>query len=195
LREILAREDRPEKPSGRALVVFHACGRPPATEARATRAVLQAVASAGLRRLIVYPNTDRGHRGVIQAIEQHRRASPPDDVRVWRSLPRDDYLRTLIGVDVLVGNSSSGIIESPLAGTPSVDVGRRQGGREQGGTSVLHVDESYGAIRRGVLAALRKRPRPGRPTVYGDGRAGERIARVLARVPLTSDFARKVITY
>ncbi len=195
LREILTREDCPDKPSGRALVVFHACGRPPAAEARTMRAVLQAVASVGLRRLIVYPNTDRGHRGVIQAIEQHQRASPANEVRVWRSLPRDDYLRTLIGVDVLVGNSSSGIIEAPLASTPSVDVGPRQAGREPGGPSVLHVDESYGAIRRGVLAALRKRPRPGRPTVYGDGRAGERIARVLARVPLTSDFARKVITY
>ena len=195
LREILEHGKRPPKRLGQALVVYHAHGRPPAVEARAMSAVLRAVTSLGLRRLVVYPNTDRGHRGVIAAIEEHQRACTADQVQVWRSLPRDDYLRAMIGVDVLVGNSSSGIIEAPLAGTPSVNVGPRQAGRESGGTSVLHVDESCDAIRRGVLAALRKRSRPGRPTVYGDGRAGERIARLLACVPLPRDFARKVSTY
>jgi GDP/UDP-N,N'-diacetylbacillosamine 2-epimerase (hydrolysing) len=180
---------------GTALVVHHACGRPAAIEARTMNAILRAVASLGLRRLIVYPNTDRGHRGVIAAIEQHQRQSRPGDVEIARSLPRDDYLRALIDANVLVGNSSSGVIEAPSAGTPSVNIGPRQAGREPGGRSVRDVAESYTAIRAAVQTALSAHTKPARRTVYGDGRAGQRIARVLARLPLTMDFRRKVITY
>ena len=157
--------------------------------------VLRAVTSLGLHRLILYPNSDRGHRGVLRAIEEHRRRYGQDEVQVFRSLPRDDYLRALLHADVLVGNSSSGIIEAPLAGTPSVDIGERQAGREPGGLSVLHVAESYAAIRAGLQAALHMPRRPGRRTVYGDGRSGARIARILASTPLTDEFKRKVIAY
>lgn len=192
---------RPSRPRhcqadhGNALVVHHACGRPRAIEARTMNAVLRAVASLGLRRLIIFPNTDRGHRGVLDVIKRHQRQSRPEDVEVHRSLPRDDYLRALLAADVLVGNSSSGTIEAPLAGTPSVDVGARQAGREPGGTSVRHVGESYAAIRAAIQAALGARRTPGLHTVYGDGHAGQRIARILARLPLNADLRRKIIAY
>ena len=175
-------------------------------------ALLNAVKAAGLRRLIVYPNTDRGHSGVLQAIRHHRRRCSNQEVEVVRSLPRDDYLRALLEADLLVGNSSSGIIEAPLAGTPSVDVGRRQSGRQPGGPSVVPAEESEASIRAALRAALRKRPRPlftggqaasgtlaasGTPcrSVYGDGRAGERIARILAGLRFTEDLLRKRIRY
>ena len=180
---------------GAALVVYHAWGRPATAERRTTAALLRAVASLGLRRLIVWPNSDRGHTGVLQAITHHRRTSGAAAVRVFRSLPRDDYLPMLMAADVLVGNSSSGIIEAPLAGTPSVNVGPRQAGRQPGGPTVLQVGESYTAIRNGLVAALRKRPPPPGRTIYGDGRAGPRIARILATLPLSAGFARKLITY
>jgi GDP/UDP-N,N'-diacetylbacillosamine 2-epimerase (hydrolysing) len=178
-----------------ALVVYHARGRPAAAEARTMAALLRAVASLGLRRLILYPNTDRGHRGVLQAIERHRRQSPRQDVQVFRSLPRDDYLSALLSAAVLVGNSSSGIIEAPLAGTPSVDVGPRQAGRQPGGPSVIRCGESEAAIRQAVRRALGMPWRTGQRTVYGDGQAGPRIAHILAGLPLGSAFTRKVITY
>jgi UDP-N-acetylglucosamine 2-epimerase len=180
---------------GAALVVYHAWGRPATAERRTMTELLRAVASLGLRRLIVWPNSDRGHTGVLQAIAHHRRTSGAAAVRVFRSLPRDDYLRMLMDADVLVGNSSSGIIEAPLAGTPSVNVGPRQAGRQPGGPTVLQVGESYSAIRNGLAAALRKRPPPLGRTIYGDGRAGPHIARILATLPLTADLARKLITY
>ncbi len=180
---------------GTALIVYHAWGRLAAVERRSMTALLRAVAALGLRRLIVWPNSDRGHSGVLRAIAEHRRRHGSAAIRVFRSLPRDDYLRLLVHADVLVGNSSSGIIEAPLAGTPSVNVGPRQAGRQPGGPSVLQVGESYAAIVTGLRAALRKRPRPPGRTVYGDGRSGPRIARLLASLPLGADFARKLITY
>lgn len=196
LRELLAERGgmRAAGPTGQALVIYHAWGRPAAVEARTMDALLRAVAARGLRRLILYPNSDRGHRGVLQALARHARRYPRD-VEVVRSLPRDAYLRALLAADVLVGNSSSGIIEAPLAGTPSVNVGQRQAGRQVGGRSVVQVGETYAAIRAGLAAALRMRTRAARQTVYGDGRAGERIARILARVPIGPEAARKLICY
>jgi UDP-hydrolysing UDP-N-acetyl-D-glucosamine 2-epimerase len=178
-----------------ALVVYHARGRAAAVEAQTMEALLRAVAATGLHRVILYPNTDRGHRGVLQAIERHRRGSPRQEVRVVPSLPRDDYLRALIDAAVLVGNSSSGIIEAPLAGTPAVDVGPRQTGRQPGGPSVIHSGESELAIRQALQRALSIRRRASRWSVYGDGRSGPRIADILAQVPLNPEFGRKVITY
>ena len=180
--------------TGTALVVQHACGRSVAVERRIMEDMLRAVRSAGLRQMVVYPNSDRGHRGIIQAIEQHASANG-DDVQPIRSLPHDDYLRALLHADVLVGNSSSGIIEAPFAGTPSVDVGLRQAGREPGGSSVIHADESFSSIRGALRRALKKRPRLGGRSVYGDGRAGERIARLLATLPLTPTLTHKRLAF
>jgi UDP-hydrolysing UDP-N-acetyl-D-glucosamine 2-epimerase len=195
LREVLVDEPPRNGRSGEALVAYHAWGRAADVEQRTMTRVLSAVRAAGLRRTVFYPNTDRGHRGVLRAIEQHAGHHAGDQVRVVRSLPRDEYLRALIRADVLVGNSSSGIIEAPLAGTPVVNVGARQAGREPGGPCVIECDESAGGIRAALDAALKKRPRRGGKNIYGDGQAGVRIAEVLAEVPVTGEFARKLIAY
>ncbi len=192
LRELIDRTPLPRRQNA-ALVVMHPTGRPAATERRTARRVLEAVAAAGLRRIVIYPNSDRGHRGIIEAIEAHRRRHA--DVEVARSLPRDAYLRRLLEVRVLVGNSSSGIIEAPFAGTPVVNVGDRQQHRLAGGRGIHHADETRAAIQTALQAALRSRLRPGRRTPYGDGRAGERIAGVLAKLRITRSLLRKRIRY
>jgi UDP-N-acetylglucosamine 2-epimerase (non-hydrolysing) len=94
-----------------------------------------------------------------------------------------------------VGNSSSGIIEAPFAGTPSVNVGARQTGRQVGGRCVLHTGESLAAVRAGLRRACRRRPRRAAPGPYGDGGAGRRIAQILAGLPETARLTRKLITY
>lgn len=165
-----------------ALVVQHAYGRPPERERRVTRAVLDACAACGLRRIIVAPNSDRGHAGVLRAIREHLRLAPRGEAVLHRSLPRDEFLRALAEADVLVGNSSAGLLEAPFLGTPAVNVGERQKGREPGGPGVIHARESQSAIQAAIRTALRLRLKPGRAKVYGDGRAGSRIARKLAAV-------------
>jgi len=200
LREVL-QSDRGNYRSARcdapphALVGFHACGRPAAVEQRTMQMILRAVCTLGLRHTILYPNSDRGHPGVIRAIEDHGRKHGSDEATIHRSLRREEYLQLLVRSAVLVGNSSSGIIEAPFAGTPTVDIGPRQLGREPGGKSVLHVAENYPAIHAALRRALRLHPRPGQRTVYGDGHAGERIARILAGLHINDHLLRKTITY
>jgi len=179
----------------RALVLYHACGRSAAHEKRVMGAILRAVDRAKLFVTCVYPNTDRGHAGVVEAIEQHAGRANPCRFRVARSLGRDLFLRELIEADVLVGNSSCGIIEAATAGTASLDIGPRQEGREVSGKSVVHVGESFEAIRAGLSKTLSKRPVIGARSVYGDGCAGRLIAKCLARAPLSSAYVRKLNSY
>jgi len=176
----------------RALIVQHPCGRAAVVERRVMKAILGAVREVGLSATCIYPNSDRGHSGIIEAIETHRRRAGEDRFRVVRSLDHDTYLRLLIDADMLVGNSSSGIIEAATAGTPAVNVGRRQLGREVSGKSVIHAEETVASIRKALTKALQMRPITGRRSVYGDGAAGRRIAELLAAVPLDDAFRRKV---
>lgn len=194
LRQLTARVPARRARSGAALVVQHPCGRPATVEERITSKLLDAVAATGLRRIVICPNSDRGHRGIVRAIKRHADQHLDGEVEVHRSLPRDDYLRLLLRVDMLVGNSSSGLIEAPVAGTPVVNVGDRQRGREASGPGVIHVAETRTAILAGVRRALRRRMRPAGSGTFGDGRAGWRIAAILARLRITRELLRKQIT-
>jgi UDP-N-acetylglucosamine 2-epimerase len=147
---------------------------------------------------------------VLRAIAAHARQAPRGTVVVAPSLPREVFLRLIARADVLVGNSSAGIIEAPFLGTPVVNVGTRQAGREPGGPGIIHVAERRtpaatasaiaAAIRRALRmpqrrsAEARARHAAGR-SVYGDGRSGVRIAQRLALVPLTAALLHKQITY
>ncbi len=200
LRELIAAErTRPKVSRGqkKALIVQHPCGRSAEKERRVMQAVLSAVADEGLEATCIYPNSDRGHSGIIKAIKDHAalHAERNGMFRVVRSLDRDSYLRALIEANVLVGNSSSGIIEAATAGTPVVNVGRRQQRRELSGNSVVQADESAGSIRAAIRSALRKRPIMGGRSVYGNAPAGRRIATLLAKAPLTDSFRHKVLSY
>jgi UDP-N-acetylglucosamine 2-epimerase (non-hydrolysing)/GDP/UDP-N,N'-diacetylbacillosamine 2-epimerase (hydrolysing) len=177
-----------------ALVVQHAYGRDADTEKRSMNAVLRAVKAHHLDATIVYPNTDRGHTGVLEAIDRAH-ASNGGRFRVFESLPRREYLETLLRSRVLVGNSSSGIIEAAAVGMPAVNVGDRQKGRLPASTSVINARESFSDVRRALARALGTRPEKPRRTPYGDGNAGQRIAQVLARARLDTQTRRKQITF
>jgi UDP-N-acetylglucosamine 2-epimerase len=109
-------------------------------------------------------------------------------------LDRESYIRLMKGARLIVGNSSSGIIESAAAGIPAVNVGPRQAGRLRCGRGVIDCPYGEKHVLRGIRDSLRAHVRSDK-SVYGDGRAGERIATVLARVDLTEAFRRKLLTY
>jgi UDP-hydrolysing UDP-N-acetyl-D-glucosamine 2-epimerase len=97
------------------------------------------------------------------------------------SLGQLRYISLMNQVDVVVGNSSSGVYEAPSLNAPSVDIGDRQKGRERA-ASVFHAAPERQAISAAIAAALR---RGRQPTVspYGDGEASRRIADGIAAIP------------
>ena len=85
--------------------------------------VLDAVEACSLAGVILYPNSDPGHDGILKTIDGR---SGDTRFRSIASLPRAEYLRLVHGAAVLIGNSSSGIIESASLGVSAVNVGPRR---------------------------------------------------------------------
>ena len=163
----------------------------------------RAVLSAGFDHVLtVYPNNYPGSAGIVkgwQGVQDRRYRALPRVLarRVFiRNRPRPAFLWLLRDAAVLVGNSSSGIIEAASFGTPVLDVGPRQAGRERG-ENVTTVPFRQAAIR----AALKRIWNDGHPrrypkkNPYGRGDTARRIASVLAATDLSPRLRRKLIAY
>ena len=138
-----------------------------------------------------FPNADAGGRALIARAEAF--AAAHERARVFVNLNPVDYWALLKEVDVLLGNSSSGIMETPALRVPTVNVGRRQQGRERA-RNVIDAPAETGAILAAVQRALEPSFRAsleGMENPYGDGHAAERIADVLAAVTLGEELLIK----
>jgi UDP-hydrolysing UDP-N-acetyl-D-glucosamine 2-epimerase len=143
---------------------------------------LYAVRRLGLPVLCFWPNVDAGSDGTSKALRTFRELERPEHVHFFKNMAPEDFLKLIRNARCLVGNSSVGIRESSFLGVPVVNVGSRQAGRERG-PNVLDVPYDRDVIRSAVERQLAHGPHPSHP-LYGDGRAGEKIADLLARVPL-----------
>lgn len=101
------------------------------------------------------------------------------------SLGSRRYRALLPLIGAMVGNSSSGLIEAPMAGLPVVNIGRRQAGRDRG-RNVIDAEPTRAAIGAAIATALAPAFRSsfaGQPNPYGTGDAAVQITRVLATLP------------
>lgn len=153
-------------------------------------ALLTALQRIGLPVIWLEPNADAGSREILAALDQT--PLPSGSVRV-RHLQRSLFAAALRHCDVLAGNSSAGILEAATFGTPVVNVGDRQLLRERG-PNVTDVPAQAEAIAS-ALAAARARGRWPCDNPWGDGRAGERIAGLLASLPAGPQLLEKVNSY
>jgi UDP-N-acetylglucosamine 2-epimerase (non-hydrolysing)/GDP/UDP-N,N'-diacetylbacillosamine 2-epimerase (hydrolysing) len=134
--------------------------------------------------VFLYPNADAGSRELIRRAEKF--ASQSSRARVLVNLDHLTFLSLLKHSGVLVGNSSSGIIESTSLGVPVVNIGIRQSGREHA-ANVVDVAAKRKPIEAALKKALSSRFRKSVQRLrnpYGEGKAARIITRVLARAPL-----------
>jgi UDP-hydrolysing UDP-N-acetyl-D-glucosamine 2-epimerase len=137
-----------------------------------------------------WPNVDAGSDRVSKGIRHFRETHHVPFIYFFKNMAPEDFLHLLIGSHCLVGNSSVGIREASFLGVPVVNIGSRQSGRDRGPNV---IDTSYSAEE--VMSAIRKQLDNGKyPSMhlYGDGKAGQRIAELLGKVPLTIE---KRLTY
>jgi UDP-N-acetylglucosamine 2-epimerase (non-hydrolysing)/GDP/UDP-N,N'-diacetylbacillosamine 2-epimerase (hydrolysing) len=173
-----------------ALVAYHptTIARDPTREADA---LFSALASVPAQLLFCYPNADAGSRALIARTESFVRERGSG--RVFVNLDPVLYWSLLRSVDLLVGNSSSGIMEAASFALPVVDVGIRQRGRERA-RNVLHAEAAAASILDRIRTASSdefRRSLHGLENPYGDGHAAERIVEVLASVPLGEELLVK----
>lgn len=158
--------------------------------AAAVATVRAALAGEDLEVVVTAPNQDRGSDAILSAVK----AWAAEDPRVhFRPTLGDAYLDVLAQVGAVVGNSSSGVIEAASVVVPVVNLGRRQDGRLKP-SNVLDAPFEASAIRATLRRAMSEDFRgglEGMSNPYGDGRASERIAEVLARLPLDKRLMSK----
>ena len=159
------------------------------------RETLEAIVEIGYPTIIIYPNSDAGGHRMIEVIKQYDKYPL---IETFKSLPRKEYLSLMKISSVMVGNSSSGIIDAPSFGLPAINIGMRQEGRERGknvidvGHSKLEIIEAVhkALTDKRFLASVKRRENP-----YGDGKTGPRIAEILSRIENTTQLLQKRITY
>jgi len=148
------------------------------------RALFEALENAPAPTVFCFPNADAGHRPIIELARDYCRRH--DDAKRFVNLGTLDYWGLLHHASMLIGNSSSGIMETPSLALPFVNVGIRQRGRERA-ANVIDVPAEPAAILEGIERAGSedfRRSLEGMRNPYGDGKATALIARVLRETPL-----------
>jgi len=159
------------------------------------RETLAAIVELGYPTVLIYPNSDSGGRKMIEVIREFENYP---FIKTYKSLPRKEYLSLMKSASVMVGNSSSGIIDAPSLGLPVINIGIRQEGRERG-KNVIDVGHNKQEILKAIKKAMTDKDFLNEvkkcESPYGDGKAGQRIAEILSKVEITPELIRKRIVY
>lgn len=151
---------------------------------------LKAIHACEIPTLWFWPNVDAGSDGTSKGIRAFRETNPSNHIHFVKNLPPENFIQLLNRSQCIVGNSSVGIRESAFIGTPSVNIGSRQNGRDRGRNV---IDVSYNSTH--IKDALEKQIQHGKyekNTLYGNGQAGIRIAEVIAKA---SSNTQKILHY
>ncbi|MFX0066660.1 MAG: UDP-N-acetylglucosamine 2-epimerase [Candidatus Hermodarchaeota archaeon] len=159
------------------------------------REILEALKELELKTIILYPNNDPGNEKIITEIEKVRRL---DNFRIFKNIEHDEYIDLLKHVAVIIGNSSSGIIEAPTLKIPVINIGSRN--RNRGRTeNIIYVDPKKDQIIEAINKALydkdfrKKIKKIENP--FGDGKTAERISQIIKEVRFDAKLMIKKITY
>ena len=166
--------------------------RDPAFQMEQTR---KAIRSLDIQTIIIYPNADSGGRSMINVIKQFE--SIPK-IQMFSSIPHNDYLSLLKIASVLVGNSSSGIIEAPSFGLPVVNIGDRQKGRQMGENIIdtgYNTFEIVSAVNKALYDEEFKQRVKQAKNPYGDGNSSKKIVDLLEKICLNRELLQKRMSY
>ena len=143
---------------------------------------LMALRALKMPTVMLWPNADAGSEDVARGIRKFRETYPDSPIRFYKNFPFETFIRLMQHCACMIGNSSAAIREGAFLGTPAVNIGTRQTGRERG----KNVSDA-GYDREDIIADVQKHLQHGRyprDPIYGDGHAGKRIADILASTPL-----------
>ena len=155
---------------------------------------INAILRGGARKIVaLWPNNDPGCDGIARALERIARHRSKE-VEIHRHMNRSDFLAHLRDCICLVGNSSAGIIEAGSFGTPVIDIGLRQQGREHG-RNVTHVADDPLEIEQAIRTIIDHPQRYRMKNPWGDGNASSRIVQVLSNIEIDFQIKQKLISY
>lgn len=175
------------------LVTYHSVTLNPEGPKEGMRELLKALDHFPTAKIIfTKTNSDTDGRIINQLIDDYVQRNL-DRAVVFANMGHLKYLSAVQHIDVVIGNSSSGIIEVPALKKPSVNMGKRQDGRMKA-LSVIDCDETELSIRTAIEKALSPDFQESAATVislYGEGNASHRIKEYLKIVDLRGILMKK----
>lgn len=163
-----------------AVVVHHPTFSDAACGAVEMSLILDELERAGIPAIVGLPNADAGSRDIIQVIESR---SKKGTIFPYQGLDRIHFVNLLRHAEILVGNSSMGLLEAPSIPLAVINVGSRQRGRTAA-RNVLFVDAIENELREAIAQARSvqfKRVLAHIVNPYGDGRTSSRVVDILSR--------------
>jgi UDP-hydrolysing UDP-N-acetyl-D-glucosamine 2-epimerase len=140
---------------------------------------LCAIERIRMQTVWLWPNVDAGSDDISKGLRMYREKKKPEFIHFFRNFSVEDYARLIHNSACLVGNSSSALREGAFIGVPAVNIGTRQANRQHG-SNVIHVNYDTKEIEKAFKKQIEK-GRYERSKLFGDGRAGERIAEILCK--------------
>jgi len=147
--------------------------------------ILKAVNNIKMPILWFWPNVDAGSDGISEGIRIFRENEKNKNIWFFKNMAPTDFLRLLYDSKGIIGNSSVAIRECSFLGVPAVNIGTRQNGRCRG-KNIIDVECDRKAIRKAIENHLKNDKIPGEK-IYGDGTAGEKIAKLLAEIDYNTE--------
>ncbi|AWW26388.1 UDP-N-acetylglucosamine 2-epimerase [Acetobacterium sp. KB-1] len=185
---------KPDKPF--ILLINHSLSSEYKSSQQQMAMILEAVASLNMETIIIYPNSDAGSAAIVETIEVYTKNTP--FFHAFKTLQREIFVNLQRKAALLLGNSSSGILEAPFLKLPVVNVGNRQKQRQHA-ENIIFVEYE----REKIIAAIKKATFDQSflevckncKNPYGDGFSGERIARIIAETEINNKLISKQIVY
>lgn len=154
-----------------------------------------AIEQLGEQTVVIYPNSDNGCKEMIEVIERYRNTI---GIQIHKNIAHHLYLGLLRVASVLVGNSSSGIIEAPCFHLPVVNIGSRNMGREHA-ENIIFVKHNKQEIINTIKMAINDHVFRAKVSKcinpYGDGQASKRIVKVLSEITIDKRLLHKQMVY
>lgn len=157
--------------------------------------ILDAIIPLNRKIISIFPNSDSGYNDIIKILTRFKKKY--SFFKLYPSLPREDYLGMLKNSGVLVGNSSSGFIESTYLSIPVVNIGTRQFNRE-GGKNIINISgNSVSEIRKVIIKSLKKNnfKKTSKQYIYGNGISSKKIVKILETIKINEELLKKQISY
>ena len=165
---------------------------PITTEYKNTEAQINETLKAALKLnmsiIWLWPNIDAGNDIISKNLRKMRETNKNLPIRFFKNFEPEDFLKILIKSKCIVGNSSVAIRECSYLGVPAVNIGTRQNGREHGKNVINSNYDSKDIFMKIKKQIARKKFKTDK--IFGDGRAGIKIAKVLEKIKIQSTQKR-----
>ncbi len=142
-------------------------------------------------KVFTYPNSDPDSNTILKIILKYIKSN--NDSQIIKSLGRYDFLHLLKYSECLIGNSSSGIVECPILGTPTVNIGKRQSGRPRS-SSIFDTTPNVRNIVKSTLLAIKYKGKKISPKYVGKNSIGK-VLKVFSSVNLETLVNKRFVDY